>query len=259
MSVFNKYSSYYDLLYSNKDYVGEANYIHQLISSVAPGAKSILDLGCGTGRHDFHLSQLNYEVDGVDLSASMIDIAQNNLQTLFNSQVENLSFSQGDIRTFRNSKKYDIVVSLFHVMSYQTTNSDLEAAFKTAALHLKEDGIFIFDFWYGPGVLTDPPVVRAKRLENEDIFVTRIAEPIMHPEQNTVDVKYTVFIKNKQSGEVEEIKETHKMRYLFLPEIHEYSKKLNLKKEKSYIWNTFQENNEFPWHGVVVLKKDKCI
>ena len=51
----------------------------------------------------------------------------------------------------------------------------------TAAKHLKPNGVFIFDFWYGPGVLTDPPVVRLKRLENEEIEVLRIAEPVMHP------------------------------------------------------------------------------
>ena len=41
--------------------------------------------------------------------------------------------------------------------------------FKTAAKHLKQNGVFIFDFWYGPGVLTDPPALRQKRLENNEM------------------------------------------------------------------------------------------
>lgn len=68
-------------------------------------------------------------------------------------------------------------------------------------------------------MLTDRPVVRVKRLEDEAIQVTRIAEPETHANENIVDVNYRVFIRNKATGIVEELKETHRMRYLFKPEI----------------------------------------
>jgi hypothetical protein len=68
-------------------------------------------------------------------------------------------------------------------------------------------------------VLSDRPTVRVKRLEDEQILVTRIAEPVMHPNENWVDVNYQVFIRDKSSNAVEELQETHRMRYLFKPEI----------------------------------------
>ena len=43
-------------------------------------------------------------------------------------------------------KKYDVVISLFHVMSYQNNNEKILKAFSTAKKHLKANGIFIFDF-----------------------------------------------------------------------------------------------------------------
>ena len=61
---------------------------------------------------------------------------------------------------------------------------NLLSAFEVAKNHLNENGIFIFDFWYGPAVLTDLPSARVKRLENEDIKVTRVAEPVLHSQQN---------------------------------------------------------------------------
>ncbi len=85
--------------------------------------------------------------------------------------------------------------------------------------HLKPGGIFIFDVWYGPAVLSDRPSVRVKRLEDNQIAITRIAEPVMYPNDNLVDVNYQVFIQDKSNGEVEELKETHRMRYLFKPEV----------------------------------------
>ena len=85
-----------------------------------------------------------------------------------------LSFGLGDVRTLRTGKVYDVVISLFHVMSYQLSNDDLTAAFDTALIHLSSGGIFLYDYWYAPAVLTQRPEVRVKRLESEDIKVTRV-------------------------------------------------------------------------------------
>ncbi len=49
--TFDLYSEYYDLLYKDKNYKKEADYIASLIKTNAPHTKSILELGCGTGKH----------------------------------------------------------------------------------------------------------------------------------------------------------------------------------------------------------------
>jgi len=220
MNVFGKYAQYYDLLYRDKDYDGEVRFINGLIQKHAPNAKHTLELGCGTGIHAEKLAALGYSVHGVDLSAEMLKCAEERIQNLPKKEAEKLSFSCGDIRQFRHEGGgFDAVISLFHVMSYQTQNSDLLAVFNTAKQHLKPKGIFIFDCWYGPAVLSDPPVVRVKRLEDDRIEINRIAEPEMYPNENRVDVHYQVFIKEKSTGKVEILEETHRMRYLFMPEI----------------------------------------
>ena len=68
-----------------------------------------------------------------------------------------LTFTTGDIRDIRLNQRFDVVIALFHVISYQTTNDDVTAAFQTARQHLNPGGIFIFDVWYGPAVLTERP------------------------------------------------------------------------------------------------------
>lgn len=225
MSVFGAYSLYYNLLYKDKDYAGEAVYINSLIRKQHPLAKSILDLGCGTGRHALLLTEMGYAVTGIDQSGEMLAVARAQQASLdsqpstLNDSRSYLNFVHGDIRTVRLDRTFDVVISLFHVMSYQTTNDDLRAAFTTAREHLKPGGLFIFDCWYGPAVLTDRPTVRVKRLEDEAIAVTRIAEPVMHPNENLVDVNYHILIRDKVTGEGEELRETHTMRYLFAPEI----------------------------------------
>jgi SAM-dependent methyltransferase len=262
MSVFGSYSRYYNLLYRDKDYAGEADYIHSLIAGNNPAARTILDLGCGTGRHDLLLAAKGYEVTGVDMSEEMLAVANSQLPSVsshpssLNLKLSSVNFLQGDIRTVRLNKTFDVVVSLFHVMSYQTTNEDLSAAFATAKAHLKPDGIFIFDCWYGPAVLTDRPAVRVKRLEDEEIAVTRIAEPVMHPNENLVDVNYQVLIRDKADGKVEELKETHRMRYLFMPEIDFFLKGTGMEVTEASEWMTGNTPGFGTW-GVCLMARER--
>ena len=77
MEQFGEYARYYDLFYGDKDYIKEADEIDALIrrySSNSEGSK-LINLGCGTGRHDCELAKRGWTVKGVDLSSEMIAIA----------------------------------------------------------------------------------------------------------------------------------------------------------------------------------------
>jgi SAM-dependent methyltransferase len=248
MSVFANYARYYDLLYKDKDYACEADYVHGLLHRYGNNPKSILELGCGTGKHAMLLAEKGYSVTGVDQSEAMLAKARER-KAKSNLPIQ---FYAGDVRSVRLNQKFDSVISLFHVMSYQITNKDLLDAFETARVHLKPGGIFIFDCWYGPAVLTDRPVVRVKRLEDEAIQVTRIAEPEMHPNENVVDVNYMVFIRDKIKGTVDEVKEQHKMRYLFKPEIELLLQLAGLKTLYAEEWVTSKIPDFDTW-GVVFV------
>ncbi|MEA5573955.1 class I SAM-dependent methyltransferase [Calothrix sp. UHCC 0171] len=256
MSVFGNYARYYDLLYRDKDYLGEAQFIHRLIKTHAPNAHSILELGCGTGNHAVLLAKEGYQIHGVDFSQEMLQKADSRLSQLPPDLTSRLQFSQGDIRQVRLNQTFDIILSLFHVISYQTTNKDLLAAFATVKEHLKPGGIFIFDVWYGPAVLTEQPTVRVKRLEDEEIIVTRIAEPVLHPNKNLVDVNYQVFIRDKRSNTVEEIQENHHMRYLFKPEIDHLLSANQMQNIKYCEWMTDREAGLDTWGVCFIVQKD---
>jgi SAM-dependent methyltransferase len=203
MSQFGDlYSQYYDLLYSDKDYTGEVEYIDKLIKENSINTKTILDMGCGTGKHAELLYDKGYIVHGIDLSHDMLKIAE----TRRKGKEDKLSFSHSNIQELKLNKKFDVVISLFHVMSYQNSNAELIKAFEVAKNHLNDGGIFIFDFWYGPAVLTDLPTTKVKRLENEFIKVTRFVEPTLHVEQNIVDVHYNLFIEDKSNEKIIEKK-----------------------------------------------------
>ena len=218
MKIFDHYAQYYDLLYSVKNYEAEADYVCSLIEKFGRGARSMLDIGCGTGSHGFHFAQRDYDVTGVDLSPKMISLAN---QKKAQKGIKHISFEQGDILSLRLHREFDVVVSLFHVMNYLTKTSDMAAGFANAVNHVRPGGLFIFDSWYGPAVLSDLPKVGVRRFEKDRIKVTRLAEPTLHPNRNVVDVKYEIIVQRKGSADVAFIKETHAVRYFFETEIEE--------------------------------------
>jgi ubiquinone/menaquinone biosynthesis C-methylase UbiE len=61
----------YDAIYHFKNYSRGCDRLHGLISQFVPGARSILDVACGTGEHAKFLRQ-HYEVDGVDINKSYL-------------------------------------------------------------------------------------------------------------------------------------------------------------------------------------------
>jgi SAM-dependent methyltransferase len=208
--VFNAYSSYYDLLYKDKDYVGESDYLQTLLGRHGITSGNLLEFGSGTGKHGWLLAERGYQVHGIERSAEMVAKA---------AKCDGFTSQQGDICTVHLGRTFNAVLSLFHVVSYQVSNDVLLSVFARASEHLMPGGLFIFDVWYSPAVYAQRPEVRVKRMADDSVEITRIAEPVLYPNENRVDVNYTVFARDLVTGESSTFAETHPMRHFSLPEI----------------------------------------
>lgn len=78
MKVFKDYALYYNAFYQDKDYAAEAGQVDMLLKKYGKSVRTVMNFGCGTGRHDMELSRLGYECSGIDMSSLMIDIAKKN-------------------------------------------------------------------------------------------------------------------------------------------------------------------------------------
>ncbi len=250
--VFKNYAYYYDLLYKEKDYSAEVKYIDKLIKKFSRNSKSILDLGCGTGSHDLFFANKGYNIFGVDYSSEMIKIGNKKLNKELR---EKITLKKGDVRKLNLKKKFDVVTLLFNVIGYQVKNEDLNATLRTANKHLKKSGIFIFDFWYGPAVLLDLPIVKAKKVENAEVVVTRLANPSIHFDSNCVDVNFKMSIKSKINQKEKKFFETHKVRYMFIPEMEDMLKNNGFRPVVFNEWMTFKKANYKTWYVCVVAEK----
>ena len=245
-SVFDVYSQYYDLLYFDKDYQAETEYLTSLFERYGLNGRNLVEFGSGTGIHGSLLAERGYSVVGVERSIEMVASAQ---------KMRGLKSIQGDICTIELGQKFDAVLSIFHVVSYLTTNDNLQAVFQNAAKHLDVGGLFVFDFWYSPAVYFQKPSVRIKRISNSSVHITRIAEPVVHENDNCVDVKYTVFARDIQNGKTHTFQETHPMRHFSIPEIELYARISGFELVVAEEFLTSNVPSKDTWGVCVVLRR----
>ena len=220
MAVFGAYAQVYDALYQDKDYAAECDFLEQVFARYAGAPiRRILDFGCGTGGHDLLLARRGYTVTGVDRSEEMLAAARAKAASA--EYANRLTFQRGDIRDLDLGETFDAVLSLFAVLSYQITNADLVAALRAARRHLEPGRLFLFDVWFGPGVLTERPADRYKIVVANGERVIRFVHPELDVIRHTVDVHYKIL---RLQGEcvVDEVDEVHPMRFLFPQELAHY-------------------------------------
>ncbi len=250
METFKDYAYYYNIFYQDKDYKAEAGQVDFLIKKYGVGIHTLMNFGCGTGRHDIEFAKLGYQCTGIDVSSVMIDIARENA----GQKEVCIDFCVADIREFEPWMQYDAVISLFHVMSYQTRNDDILSAFQSARRSLKQGGLFLFDVWYGPGVLSEKPSVRVKDIEDGQNRFLRIARPIIYENDNVVDVCYEVLVIQKDTGNTKIIKEVHNMRYFFKPELEWFLNKAGFVLVENLDCRTLGKTNFDSWTSYFIAR-----
>jgi SAM-dependent methyltransferase len=245
---FNLYGDYYDLLYLDKNYREEVDYVFSNIPK--RNEIKILELGCGSGGHAEFFCENGNIVYGIDLSTSMIEKA-------LDKKIDNFYPFQGNIVNFELNEKFDLATSMFHVISYLNHNNDLLTCFNNVNNHLKLGGLFIFDFWYGPAVLSQKPETRIKNFESEDLKITRMADAELVTEKNLVNVNFNIQVMSKLLNEKQEFNELHSMRYFTVPEVELIAAQTGfelLKTEELITKNVPSDNT---WAICSILKKIK--
>lgn len=137
--LFTNYANKYENEVYTQGTLGEVDFIEKEIN-YDKNCK-ILDIGCGTGRHDIELAKRGYNVTGIDLSESMLAKAREKAQ----KAGVNLNLQQADARKLQFENQFDLVIMLcegaFSLMETDEMNFEI---LKNAAKALKKNGKLIF-------------------------------------------------------------------------------------------------------------------
>ncbi len=132
---------FYTKLYGHRDQEEAERAVELFVSTCAPNLPaSVLDVGCGSGRHSLALRRHGFEVTGLDLSASLLSLAKQNA-----SDYPDIEWLRQDMRrSFPN--QYDAVASFFTSFGYFQDQSDDEVVIDNMRAALKPHGVLFFDF-----------------------------------------------------------------------------------------------------------------
>jgi SAM-dependent methyltransferase len=144
--VFDESAELYDLFYDWKDYHAEAEKVRELVAARNPDARTLLDVGCGTGSHLVHVCDW-YEVEGLDLNADLLQVAARRLPVV--------TLHEADMRDFDLGRTFDVVACLFSSIGYVETTDGLSRAVESMARHLAPSGVLIVEPWFSPSTF-DP-------------------------------------------------------------------------------------------------------
>ena len=131
---YDKFSRFYDRIMGDRSEA--VKYIAGLIERHRPEAKTVLEIACGTGGILGILSA-SYDITGLDSSRPMLAIARKKLP--------HVRFFRQNMTSFRIPPRFDAIVCVFDSINHLLRFADWCKVFRRVALHLKDDGVFIFD------------------------------------------------------------------------------------------------------------------
>jgi SAM-dependent methyltransferase len=175
-------SEYYDLIYSFKDYQGEAERLRALLDQERPGCRTLLDVACGTGEHHRFLAN-RFAIDGVDLNPEFIEIARR--------KNPRCTYAVGDMTEFGLGKRFDALTCLFSAIGYVMDQDNLVRTLRCFREHLVDDGIILVEPWFTPETWK-PPFLHTLTAEREGLKICRASSSQVDGRISRADMHFLI-------------------------------------------------------------------
>lgn len=247
MSIFEeKYADLYETVYSHKQYSFEVEVLRRTLAELAPEARSLLDFGCGTGKHAALLAKAGFDVTGLDISPAMLRRA---CEQNPSAPPRFLHVEEAD--TIPNGS-VDAAISLFDVVSYLVDDTDLQAFFQLIRSKSKATAPLVFDVWHLPAVIHLKPETRKKIFRSGGHEITRVTEPAFDIGASVVQVTHDFYV--EEDGRViDHFSESHSMRCFTKNEILRILEQFGYHLHAFCTWRNLQtEPGLMDWSTLVV-------
>ena len=195
--MFTRSARIYDAIYGGQDYAAAGRRVQEHIQRLAPEARDLLDVGCGTGRHLEHLRD-HYAVEGLDLSPELLAVARERLPDV---PLHTADMAEADL-----GRRFDVVTCLFSAIGYVRTADRLEATLARMAGHLRPGGVALVEPWFTPEAYWPRHLV-ANFHEEPDL---RVAWMYVHARRDDVSVLDIQYLVGEPEG-VEHFTERHEL------------------------------------------------
>ena len=177
---YRRAARWYDAIYGFKDYAAEAEMIRSRVIERRPGARRLLDVACGTGEHLKHL-RAHFDVEGLDASAEMLDIAR--------AKLPGVPLHLGDMRRFKLGRTFDAAMCMFGAMGHLDTADEVAEAVACIARHLEPGGVLIVEPFLTPERFTDGKL-SGRFIDEEKLKLARVGQSRREGDKAILDMHH---------------------------------------------------------------------
>jgi len=131
---YDQFAKFYDLVMGERG--GDGGWVIDCLHRYGKEARSLLELGCGTGSILIRIPAVP-SITGLDLSSQMLALAR--------SRVPNARLIETDIASFSLGEEFDVVICVFDTLNHLVTFDAWASLFAATTRHLRVGGIFMFD------------------------------------------------------------------------------------------------------------------
>jgi SAM-dependent methyltransferase len=248
-----RHAELYDLFYGAKPYAAEVGYLHGLLQQFSGRAvRRILDIACGTGSHAIELEKLGYDVIGSDISEDMLARAREKAQA---GRCE-LRFEKQDMRTLDvASRPFDAVICLFDAIGHVQTTAAIKQTFRAVHRHLRDDGLFVLEFWHAAAMAGQHDPLRVRKFATERGEILRLSHTTVDLALQCATVEHAIYdLRSDRTYETAVERQTN--RFFSLPEMSALLDDCGFDVVKSYSGYSPDENlSPDTWHIVLVARR----
>jgi len=138
MKAYTEVAEVYDEILKHVDYQRWYLYISSLMIKHIDNPRTVLELGCGTGKFGAKFSRDDFKIVGMDISVNMLMVAK--LRAF-----KNFSIVCSDMRNFVFKEKFDFIFSVHDSLNYMTTPEDFKKVIRSVKNVMHSKSVFFFD------------------------------------------------------------------------------------------------------------------
>lgn len=160
---------FYECMFDEESFIEAQEQVPDILSLIGTDVDSVLDLGCGPGRHCLALAKMGYEVTGVDTSEFLLSQAKEKA----NKSNLPIKFIRANMLDYSSDVKFDLIVNMFNSFGYFDTQEDNQMVLNKSYENLSNKGTLLIDTVGKETLARTIQPVHLSEYDNGDIRIER--------------------------------------------------------------------------------------